>query len=191
MGCWINTSPDDYAVDLSARMTQSSPGLGTPSSQVIRALQENRAGVKTHGFRRSVLEAIFEDGFRAYFSNSDYAARVRGRLERFYGRANTQRVLCNCCEVLRCWWYDDPRFIPDAYLVDSDNHTIVCYEVEDYHPLTPHSILRYAGSWYTLDQIYWDLHLVAYDIYGNPRVVDIPRAHLTAGRLAKSRRKRL
>ena len=64
---------------------------------------------------------------------------------------------------------------------------MVCYEVEDTNPMNPHSLMRYADAWWTLDAIYWDLHLLAYDIYGHPHVIAFPETEFLAHPLTKKR----
>ena len=73
--------------------------------------------------------------------------------------------------------------------MDTDNMTVVCYEVEDTHPLNVNSIGTYARAWFTLEYIYWDLHLIAYDIHGHSKPIIFPHAALVARklRLEKSR----
>lgn len=75
--------------------------------------------------------------------------------------------------------------IPDAFLIDKERRTIVCYEIEDTHPLNPRSIVAYGRVWSTLEYIYWDLHLIAYDPYGHPRCIVYPHAKLVAAEILK------
>jgi hypothetical protein len=73
--------------------------------------------------------------------------------------------------------------------VDAPNWTVVCYEIEDTHPLNPSSIAEYAAAWHNLDYIYWDLHLISYDIYGHPRVHLLPVAGVISQQVRNERKK--
>jgi len=65
------------------------------------------------------------------------------------------------------------RLVPDAYLIDKENKAIVCYEVEDTHPLNDKKILKYTDIFWALDEIYWDLILITYDIFGNTSYINV------------------
>lgn len=91
------------------------------------------------------------------------------------------------CEILESWRARDSNFIPDAYLIDKDSRTVVCYEIEDQHHLNLNSIGTYGAAWWTLEYIYWNLHLIAYDIYGNSRIVNLPESEFLARELRNKR----
>ena len=128
----------------------------------------------TKRFASKVLDAIFNDGVEEELFNENYRTRYVRRLNRWFGKSGAKRLLIKRCEILDCWKNSDSGFVPDAFLIDPENKTIVCYEVEDHHPLNPFSVGRYSNAWWTLEYIYWDLHLIAYDIYGNARVIAFP-----------------
>jgi hypothetical protein len=102
--------------------------------------------------------------------DDDYVHRLVPRLERMYGKKRAKQLLLERCEVLDGWRHRDATFRPDGFLIDEPNWTVVCYEVEDTHPLNPHSIEEYVAAWWCLDYIYWDLHLISYDVYGHHRL---------------------
>jgi hypothetical protein len=72
-------------------------------------------------------------------------------------------------------WQDQINFVPDAFLIDDNNRIVVCYEVEVGHSLnkSKSKLRQYIDAWWILDYQYWDLQLVSYDGYGNPRLIDI------------------
>jgi hypothetical protein len=133
-----------------------------------------------------VLKAIFKDALAGEFMNECYGTAVIARLERRFGKAKANKILCKHCEILDAW-KERCRFIPDAYLIDHDQRTVVCYEIEDWNPMHPHALMRYADAWWTLEAIEWDLHLITYDIYGHPREIMFPEVEFLAGPLTETR----
>lgn len=182
-----NTSPHDYVVNITGLVRSVPDGDYTPSKQVILALQAADFRIATRGFRKAVTEAIFRDTIEQDYPEKSYRERFIRRLDKWTKKKSTT-VLLDKCEILETWRKRDSRFIPDAYLVDSKKRTIVCYEVEDHHPLNPFSIGEYGAAWWTLEYIYWDLHLIAYDIYGNHRVINFPESEFLA-REVRAKRK--
>ena len=183
-----NTDPNNYIVEIAGKVRDIERNGLTPSQRVVRALQLVRPEIATHGFRKNVLESIFDDGVASEFYDDKYRERLLNRLYRWWGKERTKRALLERCEILGTWKYRDSRFIPDAYLIDQENKTIVCYEIEDTHPLNIFSIREYAAAWWTLEYIYWDLHLIAYDIYGNPRIVAFPESDIIASEIRQLKR---
>jgi hypothetical protein len=116
-----------------------------------------------------------------------YAERLIARAERRFGKLKARKLLFERSEILQTWQHRDAKFVPDAYLIDKEKKTVVCYEVEDHHPLNPFSIGEYAAAWWTLEYIYWDLHLIAYDIFGNPRIIAFPHSEFVADELRATR----
>jgi hypothetical protein len=124
-----------------------------------------------------VLDAIFEHALIEFYGDDEeYVKRLVARAGRRFGAKRARKLLIDRCDYLHTWKYRDATFRPDGYLIDVPNWTVVCYEVEDTHPLNPDSIEEYVAAWYNLDYIYWDFHLISYDIYGHPRVHSLPVA---------------
>lgn len=166
-----HTPGDGYVLNIAGRIRPTDYPQLSPSHRVVRALQALDSRIVTTGLRSKVLAAIFDHALVQHFNDDDgYVRRLVARLERRYGKKRTRRLLLDRCDMLKTWRYRDARFRPDALLIDIPNWTVVCYEVEDTHPLNPYSIAEYAAAWHNLDYISWDLHLIAYDIYGHPRV---------------------
>lgn len=174
-----NTAPQDYIVDLAGRVRTIPSGDYTPSRRVALALQATDSRITTKGFRKAVTEAIFADTVEQEYPNKNYRERFVRRLDK-WTQKKSKATLLDRCEILESWRKRDSRFVPDAYLVDKKHRTVVCYEIEDRHPLNPFSVGAYAAAWWTLEYIYWDLHLIAYDIYGNHRVIIFPESGFLA-----------
>jgi hypothetical protein len=183
-----HTPPDSYVVDVVGRIhLQDLPKL-SPSHRVVRALQAVDPRIVTTRFRSTVLNAIFDHALVQHFNDDEeYVKRLIPRLERRYGKKRTRHLLIERCDILNTWRFRDAWFIPDAFLVDIANWTVVCYEVEDTHPLNPYSIEEYVAAWYNLDYIYWDFHLISYDIYGHPRVHLLPVAGVISEQVRRER----
>ena len=174
-GHWIhNSNPFNYVLDISSAISSVKEVNLTPSHRVVRALQMIKPEICTKRFASKVLDAIFNDGVEEELFDESYRTRYVRRLNRWFGKSGAKRLLIKRCEILDCWKNRDSGFVPDAFLIDTENKTIVCYEVEDHHPLNPFSVGRYSNAWWTLEYIYWDLHLIEYDIYGNARVIAFP-----------------
>lgn len=121
--------------------------LGTHAS-CISALCKSNPEIKTKGFKKETVQSLW--------------------------RNHTEDRPIDM-EALESW-QDQINFIPDAFLIDDNNRIVVCYEVEVNHPLTKNKskkLRQYINAWWILDYQYWDLQLVSYDGYGNPRIVDI------------------
>lgn len=173
MGVSTNTAANDYVFDIADHLLKVDRTL-SPSYCVIGALQKADARVRTHRFSKSVLSAIFMDGVYNDFIDHAYADRLVTRARRLWGKQRAERVFANRCEILESWRTRDGKIVPDAHLIDVERRTIVCYEVEDAHPLNRGSLSAYAMAWWTLDYVYWNLHLIAYDICGNARQIQFP-----------------
>ena len=179
-----NTTPEAYIVPVVGEIHWDSGSNITPSSAVVTALQKACPEIQKAGFRQRVLDAIWDDAVAEALGGGNYQERYTRRLRRWTKR-NTRSHLIKHCEILDTWLHRDSRFVPDAYLIDKSEKTVVCYEVEDSHPLNPRSIGEYGAAWWCLEYIYWDLHLIAYDIYGNPRIVRFPESEFTAREVRK------
>ena len=182
-----NTQPNEYAVNISGNIAWDVDSKRTPSASVVAALKEARPEIQTTRFRRNVLDAIWNDGIEEAFGSEQFREKYIRRLKR-WTKVNVRKHLIKRCEILDSWQHRDARFVPDAYLVDAAKKTVVCYEVEDTHPLNPWSIGQYGAAWFCLEYIYWDLHLIAYDIYGNFRIVKFPESELLAQKIQEKRK---
>jgi len=181
-----NAHPEDYLTNVSLEVAKSKIDDFTPSKRVVRALQAARPGVRIAGFKKEVLNAIFDDACSDAPKEwrDKYLRRLKrrtgpGYLKHFYERF----------EILASW-KERYALVPDAYLIDSDKKTVVCFEVEDQHHLSPIKVERYGGAWWCLEYIFWDLHLISYDIYGNPRIIELPESELAAKHLLDHREAR-
>jgi hypothetical protein len=185
-----HTPPDSYVLDIVGNIRPKDLPKLSPSHRVVHALQALDSRIVHTGFRSTVLNAIFDCAVVQHFNDDeDYVKRLVPRLERRYGKKRTRALLIGRCDILNTWRYRDAGFRPDAFLVDIPNWTVVCYEVEDTHPMNPHSIEAYVAAWYNLDYIYWDLHLISYDIYGHPRVHLLPVAGVISEYVRNERNK--
>lgn len=173
MGVSTNTIATEYVFEIADHLLNVDKTL-SPSYRVIRALQKADPRVRTHRFSKSVLGAIFMDGVYNDFVDHAYADRLVVRARQLWGRKRAEQVFVNRCEILETWKNRDGKIVPDAHLIDAERRTIVCYEVEDAHPLNRDSLSAYARAWWTLDYVYWNLHLIAYDICGNARLIRFP-----------------
>jgi hypothetical protein len=185
-----HTPADGYILQIVGTIHPNDRSHRSPSHRVVSALQGLNPRIQTKGFRSAVLDAIFEHAVVEHFDDVDdeaYGRRLLDRLKRRYGAKRTRELLVDRCDVLNTWRHRDARFRPDAFLVDAPNWTVVCYEIEDTHPLNSRSILEYAAAWWCLDYIYWDLHLISYDIYGHHRVHDLAIAGVLSQHILKRR----
>jgi hypothetical protein len=174
-----NTRPNEYVVDLRGLVRLIPEGDYTASKRVVLALMAADCRVAATGFRKAVTNAIFDDVVEQNYPDENYRNKLIRRLDKWTSD-KSRKVFLARCEILECWINRDSRFIPDAFIVDCERRTVVCYEIEDSHPLSPFSIGEYGAAWWTLEYIYWDLHLIAYDIYGNSRVIDFPESDFLA-----------
>lgn len=178
-----NTSPENYAKNISPNVADLAIGNLTPSKRVVLALQAACPGVRTTGFKKEVLKAILDDACNS--ESIEWREKYLRRLKRWTGR----RYLSHFYErfEILASWKQRYRVVPDAYLIDAANKTVVCFEIEDQHHLNPIKVEHYGGAWWCLEYIYWDFHLVSYDIYGNPRIIELPSSSFTAGALLDHR----
>lgn len=182
-----NTGPENYVIRITGKILLSKQRAQTPSHSVVEALRQERPDIQTNGFRRNVLDAIWDDAVEDGLGGGPQQERYLRRLNR-WAKSNAREHLMKRCEILDTWRNRDSRFVPDAYLIDAANKTVVCYEVEDQHPLNPNSIGKYAAAWWCLEYIYWDLHLIAYDIYGNWRIIQLPESEFLARHVRGTKR---
>jgi len=185
-----HTPADQYVLEIAGAIRPTDRSHRTPSHRVAAALQARDPRIQTTEFRSTVFDAIFEHAVVEHFDDVDdetYGRRLLDRLNRRYGSKRTRELLVERCDVLNTWRHRDARFRPDGFLVDAEKWTVVCYEIEDTHPMNPNSILEYAAAWWCLDYIYWDLHLISYDIYGHPRVHNLAVAGVTAEHVLKGK----
>ncbi len=185
-----NTDAGDYAWQLASHISRTLEAGSSPSKRVIKSLQAADPRIRTAGFRKTVLDAIFFDEVNNDYDDEEYSKKLIERITRRYGKKVAHRTLVARCEILETWRHRDASMVPDAYLVDEANKTLVCYEVEDSHPLSIHSIGAYSGAWWNLEYIFWDLHLIAYDIYGHPRIIHYPEAGFIAREIRETRKAR-
>lgn len=152
------------------------PARGRSRSEVVvEALIERNPAVRTsRGFHRSVFDAIFDDAFFNWFGYLPNDSELFARASRRWGRRRALELVVAKVEELNAW--RSCRFIPDAFLIDSPKRTVVCYEVEDTNPLKQKPLRQYSVGWWALSEIWWDLHLIAYDVYGNHRIISAPEA---------------
>lgn len=173
-GEFLNTHAHEYQIDI-YRYLLARPREGeSPSERVVRALMLADPRVQMRGFRVAVLNAIFEDGVGEHFLDEIWAEKLISRAKRRFGSKRTRQLLIHRCDILTTWKYRDANFVPDAYLIDPENKTVVCYEVEDSNHLSLYRIRERASAWWNLEYIYWDFHLITYDIVGNSRIFRFP-----------------
>lgn len=118
----------------------------TPHNAVVSTILAQHPTARKRGFKKAVLEAVRQDAIE-----HGYLDEV---VDQFSG-SNSVRI------------------VPDAYLIDSQEKTVVFFEVEDNSRLTPEKLHEYANTALCLDGIQWELVLVSFDIYLNGRVIDL------------------
>ena len=188
-----HTPVDGYVLQIAGHIRPGDHPTLSPSDRVVRALQAVDPRIDTRKFRAKVFDAIYLHALGELFNPDDddhYVERLVSRLERRYGKKHARHLLLERCEILESWQHRDATFRPDAFLIDPANWTVVCYEVEDTHPLNPYSIEEYVAAWWCLDYIYWDFHLISYDIYGQHRVHHLGMAGHISDDLRRQRSKR-
>lgn len=173
----------NYLANISSVISHLTIDDSSPSQRVIKALQKIYPKTSTVKFKQKVLDAILEDACEG--KSAEWRKKYRRRLKRWTG-SNHLNNFYERFEILASW-KQRYRIVPDAYFIDAENKTVVCFEVEDQHHLTPNKIEHYGGAWNCLEYIYWDLHLISYDIYGNPRLIELPDSSYTASHLLDSR----
>jgi hypothetical protein len=167
-----NTQPEQYVIQLAGRTFFDPAEVGTPSDHVVRQLQEVDTRVAKHRLLPSMLTALFDDAVHHIYGDDETKARrVIARAERRFGTARVRKLVKQKSPLLNRLGTPNYKVIPDAYLIDRLNMTIVCYEIEDTNPLKADVLIRYGNLWALLEYFAWDLHLIAYDIYGHHRIV--------------------
>lgn len=68
-------------------------------------------------------------------------------------------------------WKDG--LLPDAWLIDPDCMSVICFEVEDSNRLNSAKIDRYVSLWWHLDNFYWEIHLLCVGRWGRIEAVPI------------------
>jgi hypothetical protein len=187
----LNTQPADYMPQLSGMVRPIVRRENQASKAVLLALRGHDKRVQVRQFRRKVALAIFDDALAAQCIVGPDRDRLVERVKRRFGPKDWLSVFYRGVSVLSSWNEDVAGFLPDAFLIDEDRKTVVCYEIEDTNPLKPAAIRKYANAWWLLETIYWDLHLIAYDIYGNARSIPFPYAeHIAEHAIERIERKR-
>ena len=185
----LNTFPDQYVHDICDYLnpTRWDPAV-TFSGRIVQALREREPRLATRDFRRAVLAAVFDDSIADAFHGAEtYARRVFARAQRRFGKKRARSLVLERSVILRMIRNMENRPLPDAFVVDFENSTIVCYEAEDTHPLNVDTVARYGRLYWLLEALVWDLHLIAYDVFGNHRVLDVFSASSNAPLLADDR----
>ena len=170
---WSNRPPHDYVFDVSSGILE---GPLCASDAIVAGLRAVESRIQITGFRRGVERAIFEDALRDHYG--DGAMRRYARVVKRCGVRRARSLYRSRLDPLVILFED--RWLPDAYLVDASDGVVVCYEVEDTHHLNRHKIRGYGRLWFALDEMGWDLHLITYDAYGNPRICGFPETDIVA-----------
>lgn len=63
--------------------------------------------------------------------------------------------------------------------------SVVCVEVEDTSPINTAKLNQYVRLWWLLDELYWEIHLLCSDRWGN--LLPVPLANFTAMGLAETK----
>jgi hypothetical protein len=159
-------------IHLAGRTHFNPTETGTPSDRVVRLLQQSDERVKKYGFASAVLAALAEDALiDIYHDDEAKAQAIFRRAIRRFGKKRIEELVRRKSELLRSLAARNCKVIPDAYIVDRQNGTVVCYEIEDTNPLKTDVLIRYSNLWSILEYLAWDLHLIAYDVYGHHRIV--------------------
>ena len=91
--------------------------------------------------------------------------------------------------ILSDHWHEDiderVRVIPDAYVIDEHEKTVIVYEVEDTSRIDNTKMGSYVDLSWILDEEFWGLCLVVVDRWGNanavePFMLDLHRLELEA-----------
>jgi hypothetical protein len=97
-----NTEPEEYVLDVLSLIYERTVGLGlTPSHQVVAALQHVDERVQTLGFRRAVLDAIFDDALDHDYGDAVHIAKLQADLLRRFGAKRTREILIHRVESER------------------------------------------------------------------------------------------
>ena len=73
--------------------------------------------------------------------------------------------------------------IPDLWFIDEECMSVVCIEVEDTSPINTAKLDQYVRLWWHLDEMYWEIHLLCSDRWGN--LVPVPLTDFSAMGLAE------
>jgi hypothetical protein len=57
--------------------------------------------------------------------------------------------------------------IPDLWLIDEECMSVICIEVEDTSRINTTKLNQYVQLWWHLDNMYWEIHLLCSDRWGN------------------------
>ena len=139
----------------------------TIHNRTIFVLQRDFPGSQTKGFRRAIqklqwdwenwADAVLEPGMdKPTWSNFlDYGETWKGGI------------------------------IPDLWFIDEECMSVVCVEVEDTSPINTAKLNQYVRLWWLLDELYWEIHLLCSDRWGN--LLPVPLANFTAMGLAETK----
>jgi hypothetical protein len=73
--------------------------------------------------------------------------------------------------------------IPDLWFIDEECMSVICIEVEDRNPINTAKLNQYVRLWWLLDEMYWEIHLLCSDRWGN--LTPVPITNFTAMGLAE------
>jgi hypothetical protein len=65
--------------------------------------------------------------------------------------------------------FENVGVVPDAFYIDASRFQVVCYEVEDTHPVPIDKLEKYADLAFKLDCYEWTLHVVMLNRWGKFR----------------------
>jgi hypothetical protein len=173
----LNTEPSAYAFDLFADIKHAPNRKATPS-QIVQKVLLSRENVHSLGFNRALLRATIDDAIE-----EDRGEAYLRRLNKWVGARTKLRSASENIALLSEVKYYGSRIVPDAFLLCPSKKTVVCYEVEDRHALPARTLSNYLQLWFALEYLYWDLHLISYDTFGNPRIIEVLSTGMSALRL--------
>jgi hypothetical protein len=180
-----NTEPEAYVIHLAGRTFFNPAETGTPSDRIVRLLQQTDPRIVKYRFNSAVGAALSKDALVDIYSDDRAKAdAILKRAERRFGKTRLRELLRRKSELLGR--IGTP--LPDAYMIDDQNGTVVCYEIEDTNSLKADVLIRYSNLWSILEYLAWDLHLIAYDIYGHHRIVLPFDAAVMAAAVRRSKR---
>ena len=168
-----NTAATDFLIDTTYLGRFPRNEGETASNWIIRYFQSIDARVTKYGFKQNLLAAIAKDSI-AEDHGDRYAEAYIRRLSKWCRKKDQKKHLYRKTDILDSLNIDRVKIVPDGHLIDVKKKTVVCYELEDKHPLNDNSIAKYSKLWWALEYIYWDLHLIAYDVWGNHRIIKFP-----------------
>ena len=176
-----------HGVDISEIKSHRSPGAPqnelTASDALVAALRQANPSIQVGKFRRNVQDAIEEDCIAEYCGHDDdhKVAFVKWLQSRYSRKELQEKILIGNGRSLGLsdvaeMWKRRCSIVPDAYLIDPVNRTVVCFEIEDTHPLSRNNMQKYVNIWWVLEAIEWDLVMKAYNVCGDCREIDLLRA---------------